>query len=72
MTTTPAHYVSGSLKRNTVTQAVAVRTSVADPSGAHDWSIVTPASGLRYTRWDEVQAWPDMPQPHLASLVRPP
>jgi hypothetical protein len=62
---TPARYLPGSLKQDVATRTVAVRTSINDPTGAHDWSCMTPGGLYRFVAYDQVQGWPDMHQPHM-------
>ena len=59
---TPPQYMTGAVRQNLETLAVAVRTSIFDPDGRKDWGVMTVDSGGHYTSWDEVatEAWRDM------------
>ena len=59
-TPTPVEYQEGAVRQDTVTLAVAVRTSITDPSGYFDWGVMTVSAGGHFATWDEVVDWPDM------------
>jgi hypothetical protein len=64
MTATPPEYVTGSVKQDPVTLAVAVRTLIPDsPYEAHAWGVMTTDRGGHYADWDEVQNWTDLSAP---------
>jgi excisionase family DNA binding protein len=53
-------YLTGALKQDPVTLAVAVRTA-ADASGDHAWGIMTVDRGGYMANYEEVADWPDIP-----------
>jgi hypothetical protein len=59
LTTTPPQYATGWVKQDPNTLAVAVRTNIVEPSGAHDWGVMTVDRGGHYATWDEVGGWTD-------------
>ena len=59
-TPTPPQYTPGCAKQDPQSKAVAVRTSITDPSGYFDWGVMTVSAGGHFATWDEVVDWPDM------------
>jgi hypothetical protein len=58
-TPTPPQYVTGAIKQDPDTLAVAIRTNIPDPVDMHDWGVMTVDRGGHYAGWDEVQNWTD-------------
>ena len=60
MAPTPPQYVTGAVRQDPDSLAVAVRTDIVDPDSAHDWGIMTVDRGGRYAGWDEIAGWKDL------------
>jgi hypothetical protein len=65
--TTPAQYVTGSLKQDPVSKAVAVRASVPTTDGTLDWAVMTVNYGGHYAPYADVQNWTDIPNTPVPS-----
>jgi len=59
--TTPEIYITGALKQDPVTLAVAVRTNIPSVDGSFDWAVMTIDRGGHYARWEEIADWSNIP-----------
>lgn len=57
---TPPQYITGWVKQDPASLAVAVRTNIPDPESNHDWGVMTVDRGGHYAGWDEVAGWSDL------------
>lgn len=60
-----AEYPAGSLKRNPVTKAVAIRTDFPEVGALadHAWLVATTGSGAISKTSADVESWTDLPLP---------
>jgi hypothetical protein len=67
--TKPASYGPGSVKQDSTTQAVAIRTNILTEDGSKDWGVMTTDHGGHYSGYAEVQDWTDLSdQPHTRAV----
>jgi len=59
-TPTPPVYLTGSVKQDPVTLAVALRTNIYDPENRKDWGVMSIDRGGSYASYDAVGQWPDL------------